>query len=118
MLRRLPILCAPALCATLLCAGLALAAAPPPALEGADIEAAAAKAAAEAAGKNGPKEGLPSAQHVKEALKAVESRENEAGKSIEGMLNKASSQSGSNLPPPAPSAGSRKAIYGDIIIHR
>ncbi|MHC1700472.1 MAG: hypothetical protein AB9900_05755 [Humidesulfovibrio sp.] len=111
MTRHCSVLPAFALCAVLLYAGLALAAAPPPALEGADIEAAAAL--------GGARNPASSAQQVSDLARQVEARENQASQSIEGMLNKAPGQSGSNLPPPgSPPRGGRKVIYGDIIIHK
>ena len=66
------------------------------------------------------------AAKVQGLAKAAEARENAAGKSIEDMLKKAgqAGRPGQQVQPvpgtggAAPTGPARKAIYGDIIIHK
>ncbi len=72
--------------------------------------------------------GPPTAGQIKDAAKGAEARENAASKSIEEMVSKAAGpaqpgQSGQRLEPVSggsrsSGSGGRKAIYGDIIIHK
>lgn len=71
--------------------------------------------------------GPPTAGQIKDAAKGAEARENAASKSIEEMTAKVASpaqpgQTGQPLQPVSgsrsSSVGGRKAIYGDIIIHK